>query len=172
MARSGFAGGGRRCYSLGMKLIPLSGRRGAAVLCILLSACAAGPLGSPLAGFGAPAQPDPAFGAYLAARYADDTGDPASASKFYAIALRSQPDNQDLISEGFMAGVLSGDPGAAALAPRQQHSALAVMLLGNQAAMNGNFAQAGQDFASLPQDDLTGLIKPLLIAWAQLRPGQ
>jgi tetratricopeptide (TPR) repeat protein len=148
-----------------MKLIPLCGRRGAAVLCILLSACAAGPLGAPFAGLGAPAKPDPSFGAYLAARYADDTGDPAAAAKYYTIALRSQPDNQSLLAEGFMAGVLSGDPSATTLAPRQQHSALAVMLLGNQAAMDGDFTRALQNFSILPQDDLTGLIKPLLIAW-------
>jgi tetratricopeptide (TPR) repeat protein len=147
-----------------MRLIPLSGRRTAAALCILLSACAAGPLGYS-------ATPDPSFGAYLAARYADDNGDPADASKYYGIALHSQPDNQELIAEGFMAGVLSGSASATVLATRQPHNALATMLLGNHAALNGNFIQAQQDFMSLPQDDLTGLIKPLLIAWAQFGQG-
>lgn len=151
-----------------MKFILLLGRRSAAALCILLSACAAGPLGPALGG---PVQPDPAFGAYLAARYADDTGNPAQASKYYAIALRSQPDNQGLIAEAFMAGILSGDPDTAALAARQPHNALATMLLGNHAAMSGHFIQAQQNFAQLPQDDLTGLIKPLLIAWAQFGQG-
>ncbi len=150
-----------------MKLIPLSGRRGAAALCILLSACAAGPL-NPLRGT---AKPGPAYGAYLAARYADDTGDPAQAAKYYHIALHAAPDNQALISEGFMAGVLSGDASAASLATRQPHNVLATMLLGNHAAMTGDFATAQTDFASLPQDDLTGLIKPLLIAWAQYGQG-
>jgi tetratricopeptide (TPR) repeat protein len=147
-----------------MKLISLFGRRGAAAFCILLSACAAGPLGSP-------ARPDPTFGAYLAARYADDNADPVAASKYYAIALHKQPDNQELIAEGFMAGVISGSPSAATLAARQPHNTLATMLLGNHAAQNGDFAQAQQDFASLPPDELTGLIKPLLIAWAQFGQG-
>jgi Flp pilus assembly protein TadD len=147
-----------------MRLIPLSGRRTAAALCILLSACAAGPLGSP-------ARPDPSFGAYLAARYADDNADPASASKYYGIALHNQPGNQELIAEGFMAGVLSGSPSATSLAARQPHNALSIMLLGNHAALNGNFVQAQADFTSLPQDELTGLIKPLLIAWAQFGQG-
>jgi tetratricopeptide (TPR) repeat protein len=151
-----------------MKLIPLLGRRSAAALCILLSACAAGPLGSP---FGGPAKPDPAYGAYLAARYADDTGNPAQAVKYYAIALRTQPDNQELIAEAFMAGLLAGDPSAVSLASLQPHNALATMLLGNHAAKSGRFLQAQQNFAQLPQDDLTGLIKPLLIAWAQLGQG-
>jgi hypothetical protein len=145
-----------------MKLIPLSGRRGAAALCILLSACAAGPLN---ALGGGPDKPGPAYGAFLAARYADDTGDPAQAAKFYRIALHAAPDNQELISAGFLAGVLSGDAGAAALAARQPHNALAIMLLANQAAMGGDFATAQAGFATLPQDNLTGLIQPLLIAW-------
>jgi tetratricopeptide (TPR) repeat protein len=150
-----------------MTLISLLGRRGAAAMCILLSSCAAGPLGS----FGPVARPDPAFGAFLSARYADDTGDPAAATKYYAIALRAQPDNQALISEAFMAGVLSGNPDAVSLAARQPHSGLATMLLGNHAASAGDFAEAQQQFASLPQDDLTGLIKPLLIAWSQFGQG-
>jgi tetratricopeptide (TPR) repeat protein len=150
-----------------MKLIPLSGRRGAAALCILLSACAAGPLN----GIGGSGQPGPAYGAYLAARYADDTGDPAQATKYYRIALHAAPDNQQLISEGFMAGVLSGDAGTASFAARQPHNVLATMLLGNHAATTGDFATAQADYASLPQDDLTGLIKPILIAWAQYGQG-
>jgi tetratricopeptide (TPR) repeat protein len=149
-----------------MKLIPPFGRRTAAALCILLSACAAGPLG-----LSAPLQPDPAYGAYLAAHYADDTGDPATAAKYYAIALRSRPDDPGLISEGFMAGVLAGDANAAAWAPRLPGNALAVLLLANQAASRGNFAQAQQDFTALPPNDLTGLIRPLLIAWAQFGQG-
>jgi len=161
-----FAGGGWRCYSLGMKLNPLSGRT-AAALCILLSACAAGPLGA----IGAPPRPDPTYGAYLAARYADDTGNPAEAAKYYGIALHEQPNNQALVTEGFMAGLLAGDPAAANLAPRQIRNPLAIMMLGNQAALAGGYAQAQAYFASLPQDELTGLIKPLLIAWAQFGQG-
>lgn len=148
-----------------MKLIPLRGRR-AAALCLLLSACAAGPLGA----IGA-TTPGSGYGAYLSARYADDNGDPATAAKYYAIALRAQPHNPDMLSEGFMAGVLSGDPSAAALAARQPKNTLAIMLLGNQAAKDGNFTKAQKYFASLPPDDLTGLLAPLLIAWAQFGQG-
>ncbi len=150
-----------------MKLIPLTGRRGAAALCILLSACAAGPLNA----IGGSGQPSSGYGAYLAARYADDTGDPAQAARYYRIALHAAPDNAQLISEGFMAGVLSGDAGTTALASRQPHNVLGTMLLGNHAASTGDFATAQADFTSLPQDDLTGLIKPLLIAWAQYGQG-
>jgi tetratricopeptide (TPR) repeat protein len=153
-----------------MKLIPLSGRRGAAALCILLSACAAGPL-NPLNSLGGAGKPGPAYGAYLAARYADDTGDPAQAAKYYRIALHAAPDNQELIAEGFMAGVLSGDASATTLATRQPHNVLATMLLGNHAAMTGDFVTAQADFTALPQDDLTGLIQPLLIAWTQYGQG-
>lgn len=149
-----------------MKLNPLSGRS-AAALCILLSACAAGPLGGTIG----VSRPDKTYGAYLAARYADDTGNPAQAAKYYRIALHGQPDNQSLINAGFMAGLLAGDPGAVSLAARQPHNPLATMMLGNQAALNENYAQAQADFESLPQDTLTALVKPLLIAWAQFGQG-
>lgn len=150
-----------------MNLNLLSGRRGAAALCILLSSCAAGPLGA----LGPPADIDPAYGAYLAARYADNTGDMAAAAHYYRIALHSQPDDPALVSEGFMAGLLAGSPGTAALALRLPDNPLATMMLGNKAAQAGHFAQAQQYFAALPQDELIGLIKPLLIAWAQFGQG-
>ncbi len=147
-----------------LKLLP---RRGAAALCILLTSCAAGPLGA----LGAPADIDPTYGAYLAARYADNTGDMAAAAHYYRLALHGQPDSPVLISEGFMAGLLAGDSGTAALASRLPGNPLATMMLGNKAAQAGHFTQAQQYFAALPQDELIGLIRPLLMAWAQFGQG-
>ncbi len=148
-------------------MFSLFGRRGAVAVCIMLSACAAGPGGTAAQ----TAQPDPAYGAFLAARYADSQNDPASAAKFYAKALQTAPNNQELIAEGFLAGLLSGNPLAATLAPRLPGNALATLLLGNQTAANGNFDQASQLFTTLPRDDLAGLIKPLLLAWAKFGQG-
>lgn len=144
----------------------LFGRRGAVAVCIMLSACAAGPSG-------ATDSPDigSTYGAFLAARYAATQSDPASASKFYTRALQDESNNQELIAEGFLAGMLSGSPEATRLAPKLPHNTLATLLLGNQAALSGNFDQAKQLFHSLPQDNLAGLIKPLLFAWAQLGEG-
>ncbi|HTQ71405.1 MAG TPA: tetratricopeptide repeat protein [Acidocella sp.] len=138
--------------------------RVAVAACILLSACAAGPGGnSPTA----TTQPDPALGAFLAARYADSVNDPASAAGFYALALKSAPNNQELAEEGFLAGVLAGSPEAVQLAPRLPGNALAELLRGNEAAMSGDYAGAAKFFQALPGDQLAALIEPLLLAWTQ-----
>ncbi|HUM07920.1 MAG TPA: tetratricopeptide repeat protein [Acidocella sp.] len=162
----GFAVVERRCYTGNMKMTSLFGCRGAVAVCITLSACAAGPSG-------ATGYPDTGstYGAFLAARYAAAQSDPAAATKFYTRALQGEGNNQELIAEGFLAGVLSGSPEAAQLAPKLPGNTLATLLLGNQAALAGNFDQAKQVFHTLPQDNLAGLIKPLLLAWAQLGEG-
>ncbi len=129
----------------------------AAVACVLVSACAAGPGSAAL-----PAEP---YGAYLAARYADAAQDPAAAARYYAIALAADPSNQALVDQGFVSAMLAGSPAAVDLAGQVQGNALAVMLRGNQAVLDGDYAQGAQDFGELPQDDLAGLIKPLLLAW-------
>ncbi len=146
-----------------MKLIPPFGRRGVLAVCILLSACAA-------TGVGAPA-PNPAYGSFLAARYADGIDDAAAASVFYSKALQAEPDNQTLAGDGFMAAVLAGNASALDLAPTLKANPLAAMALGNQAALAGHFDQANQFYQSLPQDDLTGLIKPMLLAWSVFGQG-
>jgi Flp pilus assembly protein TadD len=150
-----------------MEMISLLGRRGAVAVCIMLSACAAGPSGAT----GYPASDDNAYGAFLAARYADALNDPADATKYYIEALRADPDNQALLSEGFLSALLAGSPHARELAARVPDNTLAVLLRGNQAALDGNFRQAKALFSLLPQDDLTVLIKPLLLAWTTFGRG-
>ena len=132
----------------------------------MLSACAAAPNGAASAADG-----DSTYGAFLAARYAAGQNDPGAAAKFYARALQNSPNNQQLIAEGFLAGVLSGSPEAAQLAPKLPDNTLATLLRGNQAAAAGNFDQAKQIFDTLPHDNIAGLIKPLLFAWAQFGEG-
>ncbi len=162
-----FAALRRRCYRTVMPISSPLGRAAIAA-CILLSACAAGPgSSSPTA----KTKPDPALGAFLAARYADSISDPASAASFYAIALKSDPRNQELAEEGFLAGVLAGSPEAVQLAPRLPGNALASLLRGNEAAMNGNYAGAANYFKTLPSDQLAALIEPLLLAWTQFGQG-
>lgn len=153
-----------RCYTRRMKSISQLTRRSLAVACILLSACAtAGPSG-------AAATPNQAtaYGAFLAARYADGQGASDIAADFYMQALRDDPGNQGLLGEGFLAALLSGSPHAQTLAAMLPGNALAIMLEGNQAALGGDFAAAETQYDVLPQDDLAGLIKPLLLAWTQL----
>ncbi len=146
-------------------------RRGAVAVCITLSACAAaGPSGAT-----SYPPPNAAYGAFLAAHYADARNDPAAAAKYYALALRAAPGNQAMIGQGFLAAVQAGSPQAQdqaqALAPQLSGNALAVMLLGNQAALSGDYESAGTIYAGLPQDELVGLIKPLLVAWSRFGHG-
>jgi tetratricopeptide (TPR) repeat protein len=146
-----------------MKQFPVFAWRGAVGACILLGACAA--VDPP------PVAPDNAYGAFLAARYADSQNDPAAATGFYAAALRADPGNRVLVAEGFLAALLAGSPQAGALAEQVPDNALAEMLRGNQAALDGDFGQAAAAYGALPQDDLAGLIKPVLLAWARFGQG-
>lgn len=151
-----------------MRLISLAGRRGAACVCILLSACAAaGPSGAA----DHPA-PETAYGAFLAARYAEAQNDPGAAAQFYARALQADPGNQQVASEGFLAALLAGSGEARTLAASVPDNGLAAMLEGNQAALKGDFSSAARHYATLSGTDIAGLIKPLLLAWAQFGQGQ
>ncbi len=149
-----------------MNKLSVFSRRGAVVVCIMLSGCVAGPSGAA----GDPAS-DRAYGAFLAARYADSQHNPAVATQYYTQALRLEPNNPQLAAEGFLAALLAGSQQAQTLAAQVPDNALAAMLRGNQAALDGDYAAAGHIYASLPQDDLIGLIKPLLLAWAEFGSG-
>jgi Flp pilus assembly protein TadD len=148
-----------------MNALNFLARRAAAATCVVLSACAAAP-GS----YGADTT-GTAYGAFLAARYASAQSDPLTATHYYQTALQADPKNQALHNEGFIAAVLAGSPRAAALASQVSGNALAVMLLGNQAALRGDFASAQAYFATLPQDSISALLKPLLTAWTQAGAG-
>lgn len=140
-------------------------RRGAAAaLCLLLSACAAGRSGAD----GTALNDDRGYGAYLAARYAATQNDDISATHYYALALQANPNDPALVGAGFEEGLLSGSPETVALAARLPNNPLAMMLLGNEAVRKGDYATATQIFSSLPSDDISGLVKPLLLAWVQL----
>jgi tetratricopeptide (TPR) repeat protein len=149
-----------------MNAFCIVGRRGAVAACIMLSACAAAPPSGAADPVGANG-----YGAFLAARYADAQQDPGTATRFYAQALAADPDNQSLAGEAFIAALLAGSPRAAALAGANADNALAVMLLGNNQALAGNYEAAITEFTQLPSDDLAGLIKPLLLAWAEAGNG-
>jgi len=139
---------------------------GLSLAAVLLSACAASP-GSASAPTGAGA----AYGPFLAARFADAQADPQAAIRYYDQALADDPHNQSLINEDFLAAAISGNARAPSLARKVAANPIATMLIGNQAAIDGNFAQAAKDYAQLPPDDLSGLLSPLLVAWATAGDG-
>ena len=153
------------CSSFGaMNMLTLLRRRAAIAVCVTLSACAAAPPDRPT-------EAGTAYGAFLAGRYAEAQQDPAAAAGFFEKAVAADPANPDLVGEGLAAALLAGAPGAVSLAPLVSHNALAIMLLGNQAALNGDYGGAARRFATLPQDDLAGVIQPLLVAWAEAGAG-
>ncbi len=141
-------------------------RRGAVAVCILLSACAAGP-----GGVAGDPPSDRAYGAFLSARYAEAQHDPGLASQYYTQALRLEPGNPELIDEGFLAALLAGSPEAEMLASQVPANALAALLRGNQAAQNGDYGAARRIFAQIPQDQMLGLIRPLLLSWSMFGQG-
>ncbi len=145
-------------------------RRSLIAVCILLSACAATPAGGAMPAGAAVDGHD--YGAFLAARYADARSDPAAATQFYGVALAADPNNESLADQAFSAALLAGSPRAADLAKALPDNPLALMLLGDQAAAAGDFNGAVTRFQQLPEDGLSGLIRPLLLAWAQTGAGQ
>ncbi len=141
-------------------------RRATLSITVVLSACAAANPGS-----ASDAQTGTAYGSFLAARYADAQQDPTAATRYYGMAMQADPDNQSLVDEGFIAAVLSGSPQATQLAGQVSGNAIAVMLLGNQAALAGHYAEAQRQYLLLPHDQLSGLLQPLLLAWAKFGAG-
>ena len=144
-----------------MNVKKLAAQRIAVAFGITLSACAAA---NPSAA-GANDRAGQAYGAFLAAEYADSLQDPATAASFYEQALQSDPGNPILINSGFISALLAGSPASADLARQVPGNALATMLLANQAASQGQYKTAEALFSQLPDDSLSGLLKPLLLAW-------
>jgi tetratricopeptide (TPR) repeat protein len=151
-----------------MNVIKLVLQRNAVAFCIVLSACAAA---NPSGAANANTRAGSAFGAFLAAEYADSLQDPATASSFYQQAIDADPGNRMLIDNGFISALLAGSPASATLAHQVPGNALATMLLGNAAIVNHAYGAAQAQYAQLPEDSLTGLLKPLLLAWTKAGQG-
>ena len=121
-------------------------QRNAMAFCILLSACAAA---NTSGAADATTGNGSAFGAFLAAQYAQQQQDPATATGFYEAALQADPGNPFLIDNGFISALLAGSPASAALARQVPGNVLATMLLGNQAAGKGDYAAAQAQYAAI-----------------------
>jgi tetratricopeptide (TPR) repeat protein len=149
-----------------MKMTRFLATRTVLLVTVALSGCAAAnPGGASVTENGT------AYGSFLAARFADAQQDPTAATHYYGLALQADPGNKALADEGFIAALLAGSPAADALAPQVSGNALAVMLLGNQAALQGDYAEAIKQYGLLPHDSLSGLLQPLLIAWSKFGAG-
>jgi tetratricopeptide (TPR) repeat protein len=145
-------------------------RRAACSLVLLLSSCAGGVAGS------APATAGPGtmslYGAFMAGNYAAGTGHEAAAARLFAQAIALDPGNQALLRQGFVTALLAGSPNAPALAAKLGTDPLAIMVRGNAMMQAGDDAKAAAIFATMTQDGVTGLIRPLLVAWAETGAGE
>ena len=125
----------------------------------------------------AAANPSDGYADYLAARFAQAQNDPAIAAEYYLRALEESPDQRDLLRQAFLASALGGRAEAIGLARLLPDDALAQLWLAGAAAKAGDWAGverradalAGDKLADSP---LVGVLRPLLLAWAEQAQGR
>ena len=109
--------------------------------------------------------PSGAFGAYLSGRFAAHANDMDMAADEFAQVLNQDGDVQEVATQAFIAAVLAGRPSAHVLALRQLDNPVALLLLANQDAKAGHWAEAEARVRALPGSSLTQILQPLLLAW-------
>ena len=164
-------------------------RRSFLLILSLLSACgaadpASAPAGTPhlvssdasvLAAAPAPRRRTPippASGALLTGRFAVNQGDLDTAAQAYQRALGGDVDNEELRQQAFLTSLMAGRPEAERLAGLLARNQAAQLVLAGRDARAGAWAQAEARFAALPREGATDVMRPMLIAWAQLGRGQ
>lgn len=112
-------------------------------------------------------EPAGAFGAYLTGRFAVQRNDLDLAADRLESALTHDAGVLDVANQAFMAAVMAGRPGAARLAVSVPDNAVAQLVLADRDVRTENWESAEARFNALPQQGLTQILRPLLIAWAQ-----
>jgi len=142
-------------------------RRSALLVLAVLAGGAANDFGLDDASGDSKFTPNGAFGAYLSGRLASQESDLDFAADQLKAALAQDPGVPEIASQAFVAAILAGRPDAARLAMSVSDNAVAQLVLANQDARNENWEQAEARFAALPQQGLTQILRPLLVAWAR-----
>jgi len=136
----------------------------------VLSACAmADP--SARAGTGVAPPATGVFGHYLAGEFAFSQSEPGIAADAFLKALAASPHDHTLLQQAFLASAMSGRPQAVELARQLPDNQVAQLVLGDHEALLGHWQAAEQRFRSLPNQGLTQLLRPLLVAWSQQGAG-
>lgn len=153
-------------------------RRAACSLVLLLSSCAGG-LAKTASTPAAPNPPAPnlaasmpLYAAFMAGNYAAGTGHDHEAAQFFDRAYSLDPTNPMLLHQAFVTALLANSPNAPALARRMGNDPLALMVRGNALLAFGHNAKAAAVFKTMPPTGVTGLIRPLLLAWTEAGEGE
>lgn len=114
--------------------------------------------------------------AYLRGIVAVRMGDDTQAAQAFRTALQADPANAELLRQAFVRNVMAGDPQAVELAhlvekTPQDRSVVSALVLGNDAAVRGAWADATQYYRRAGEDPMTHLILPLLLAWCEQAQG-
>lgn len=136
----------------------------------MLSACAAAdPPGAagPAAGEGRSTPPTGVYADFLTGTFALSQMDLGRAATDFLRASQADPLNAALMQQAFMASVMAGSPEALKLAHDLPESIAAQLLMADEAARKGDWAKAEAMYHALPQQGLTQLLQPLLVAWSQ-----
>jgi len=111
-------------------------------------------------------------GALLTGRHAVNLGDLDAAALAYQRALGGDMQNEELRQQAFLTSLMAGRPEAERLAGLLGRNQAAQLVLAGRDARAGAWAQAEARFAALPREGATDVMRPLLIAWAQMGRGQ
>lgn len=146
--------------------------RAALLALSLLSACAAGSAAfSTAPSGGGQGESGSAYGNYLAGQFAMSQGALDVAAQRLLAALSDDPGNGQLLRQAFLANLLAGRPEAVRLAAKLPDNAAAQLLLADEAARQGDWDSAKQRYLALPQQGISQILEPLLVAWADTGAG-
>jgi tetratricopeptide (TPR) repeat protein len=145
--------------------------RGLALGCaVMLAGCAASGGADEGRAADARAAASGGFGAYLAAHAARLRDDVGAASDNFQRTLAADPDNPDVLRLGLVYAVADGrfdaaEKTARTIAQARPGDMLAGYVLSVAAARGGDWKAAAEALAPIPENNLNGLLGPLLKAW-------
>lgn len=143
-----------------------SPRRSVLLVVSLLSACAATSAAPP-----SQTEPRVAISAYLQGQFAASQGALDMAAAQFLRAHNADPTDVSLHDQAFIAALLAGRANAASLAAGLPTNQVALLTLVNDAVLEGRWAQAVKRAEALPDQNITRVLKPFLLAWAQQGAG-
>ena len=147
-------------------------RRSALLVLSLLTGCAANDFGLETASGTSRFEPTGVFGAYLTGRFAAQRTDMEVAADKLETALTQDSGVPEVANQAFIAATLAGRPGAARLAASLPNNPVAQIVIANREARSGNWTVAETMYGNLPQNGITQVLRPLLVAWAQQGAGR